>query len=109
MSSKRHSVENFENQENIQDIELVNIEDIVPAGANSLFLSFSRALIYMSNKNTIFTNALKTCCGISSNDLKSDIHLQNLLRVKICEYFCENAIVKDKSSNHIYLKEEYSK
>ena len=59
--------------------------------------------------NTIFTNALKTSCGISSNDLKSDIHLQNLLRVKLCEYFCENGIVKDKSSNHIYLKEEYSK
>jgi hypothetical protein len=96
-----------QDQENILDFHLVDIEDIVPPGANSLFLSCARTLIYMSNRNATFTEALKLCCGITSNDLKSDIHLQNLLRIKLCEYMCENAIGLENSI--VCLKDEYSK
>jgi len=102
-------MDSLENQEIIQDITLVDIEDIVPSGANSLFLSCARAIIYMSNKNSILTNALKACCSIDATHLKSDLKLQNLLRIKLCEYFCETALYKDKTSNTICLKEDYSK
>ena len=97
-----------QNHENSVDfVHLVDTEDIVPPGANSLFLACARTIIYISNKNATFTDALKQCCGITSNDLKSDIQLQNLLRKKMCEYMCANAICLEDSS--VCLKDEYSK
>ena len=96
------------NQENIKELELADIEDIIPSGANSLFLSCARVLINMSNKNQTFTNALKECCGITTNDLKCDLKLQNLLRKKLCQYLSENSLAV-KENNIFYLKDEYNK
>ena len=98
-----------EDSENIQDIELIDIEDIVPKGGNSLFLSCARAILYMSNKNPIFINALKNCCNIDLRVVKTDIELQILLRQRLCEYFCFNGIVCDKAKGEFYLREEYAK
>jgi len=109
MTSKRNTSDSLQNQENIQDIALIDSEDIIPPGANSLFLSCARSLIYMSNKNATLADSLKLCCGITSNDLKSDIHLQTKLRIMLCEYLCANAIGIDKANRAVYLKEEYSK
>ena len=95
--------------ESVQDIELIDIEDIVPSGANSLFLSCARAILYMAHKNPVFSNALNVCCHLNLNCFKSDIELQTQLRSKLCEYFYTNGILVDKSNNRIHLREEYSK
>jgi hypothetical protein len=93
----------------ITNIELVDIEDIVPNGGNSLFLCLSRILIYMAHKNQEFLNAIQTCCSIERTDLKSDINLQKLLRRKLCEYFIENGITYDRGKKKFSLSSEYSK
>ena len=99
--------DNSEN--NIQDIELIDIEDIVPKGGNSLFLSCARAILYMSNKNPFFINALASCCNIDLRVVRSDIELQTLLRQRLCEYLCFNGIVWDKTKGQFYLRDEYAK
>lgn len=96
-------------KENIQDIELIDIEDIVPPSGNSMFLSIARTVLYLSNKNPTFLNALKSCCDIDINHNKSDIDLQSVLRAKLCDYFCTNGIVYDKERNYFHLRDEYSK
>ena len=94
----------------VRDIELVDIEDIVPSGGgNSLFLCVARVLIYMSYKNATFSNALNVCCGISRADMKSDVHLQAHLRKMVCEYWCEHGVVYDRNKNVIYLRSDYSR
>ncbi len=95
--------------ESVQDIELIDIEDIVPNDSNSLFLSCARAILYMSHKNSTFANALNLCSKINLATHKTDIQLQALLRTRMCEYFCENGIIIDKARNLIYLRDEYSK
>lgn len=95
--------------DNIQEIELIDIEDIVPSGGNSMFLSIARAILYLSNKNPAFIDALKSGCGIDIMHHKSDIDIQSVLRAKLCDYFCNNGIVYDKERNIFYLREEYSK
>jgi hypothetical protein len=106
MNSKPNSL--VDNQENMKELELSDIEDIIPSGANSLFLSCARVLINMSNKNQAFTNAIKECCDITSNDLKCDLKLQSLLRTKLCLYLSENGLI-EKGKNIFVLKDEYSK
>ena len=92
-----------------QDIELIDIEDIVPASnSNSLFLCVSRALIYLTYKNDKLLKALKTCCSITESDLRSDIHLQSVLRLKLCEYLLNSAIDYDKETRMPFLRPEYS-
>ena len=91
-----------------QEIELIDIEDIVPvSNANSLFLCVSRALIYMSYKNEKLLKALETCCSIKRSDLKSDIHFQSVLRLKMCEYLLHSAIGYDPDTQMPFLKPEY--
>ena len=95
--------------ENIQDIELIDIEDITPPGGNSLFLSCARAIFYMSHKNLMFMNAFNTCCNIDLTQVRTDIALQGLLRQRLCEYFCDNGVVVNRTANTFSLREEYSK
>lgn len=100
---------NDTSEDNIQDIELIDIEDIVPKGGNSLFLSCARAILYMSNKNPMFISALQSCCKIDLRVVRTDIDLQSLLRQRLCEYFCSNGIVCDKTKGEFYLRDEYAK
>lgn len=93
--------------ESMQEIELIDIEDIVPTGGNSLFLSCARAILYLSNKNTMFINAFNICNNIDLTIIKTDIKLQTLLRERLCEYFCINGIVYN--NGRFCLREEYSK
>ena len=93
----------------VEDIELVDIEDIVPPGGNSMFLSCARALIYMTHKNSALTAALAACSGIDLTLYKTDIQLQSFLRTTICDYFCKHGVVSDKTRGMVYLREEYAK
>ncbi len=96
-------------QDNVQDIELIDIEDIVPTGGNSLFLSIARAIIYYSHKNPKFIEALQTCCDIDLTKSRKDIVLQTILRQRLCEYLCLNSTVGVRESNNFHLQEPYSK
>ncbi len=97
------------NESAINNIELVDIEDIVPPnGGNSLFLCIARALIYMSWKIPAFNDELNNR-GISKSDLKCDIHLQATLRKMLCEYWCNNEVILNQNINNVILSEEYSK
>ena len=92
-----------------QEIELIDIEDIVPvSNANSLFLCVSRALIYMSYKNEKLLKALDTCCSIKRSDLKSDIHFQSILRLRLCEHILNSAVGYDSETQMPFLKPEYA-
>ena len=98
-----------EKQVDHQEIELIDIEDIVPvSNANSLFLCVSRALIYMSYKNEKLLKALETCCSIKRTDLKSDIHFQSILRLRLCEHILNSAIGYDSETQMPFLKPEYA-
>ena len=110
MTSKNlESNSNVSNNEQV-GIELVDIEDIIPSyGGNSLFLCLSRFIIYMSDKNPTFSDALELCCGISKSDMKCDIQLQAILRRYLCEYWCDNCVIYDQNKNILTLSEEYSK
>lgn len=86
------------------NFELIEVEDIVPIGANSLFLCLARTLIYMSCKTPKLVNALKARLDIDPELLKSDIALQSLLRIKLCEYFLENGVYFDENKKTFQLK-----
>ena len=47
----------------VKEIELVDIEDIVPYGGNSLFLSCARALIYMYKKKSHVCDCAESLLG----------------------------------------------
>jgi hypothetical protein len=96
-------------ENNVQDIELIDIEDIVPTGGNSLFLSCARAILYYSHKNPTFINAMQACCNINLVQIKSDLALQALLRQRLCDYFCNNGTLSERESNTFHLREAYSK
>lgn len=97
------------NESAVNNIELVDIEDIVPSNSgNSLFLCIARALIYKSWKNPSFSDQL-SLHGISKLDLKCDINLQIALRKLLCEYWLTNCVVFSRNSNTVILNEEYSK
>lgn len=102
-------MEKKEEANNVQDIELIDIEDIVPTDGNSLFLSCARAVLYMSHKNPTFIAAIQACCDIDLTQHKTDIGLQALIRSRICNYFCKNGVVSDTASNSFQLREAYSK
>ena len=95
--------------DNVQDIELIDIEDIVPTGGNSLFLSCARAILYYSHKNPTFIQAMQACCDIDLTRTNTDLALQTLLRHRLCDYFCVNGTVSERESNSFYLREAYSK
>ena len=98
-----------ETESSVANIELVDIEDIVPNGGNSLFLCVARVLVYMSYKNPTLVNALNVCCGIEKAELKSDLGLQSLLRKRLCDYLCENGTVYDKTAKKLSLSNEFTK
>ena len=103
-------MESVNDEENtVEDIELVDIEDIVPSGGNSMLLSCARALIYMCHKNTSLSSALAACAGIDLAMFKSDVQLQCFLRARLCEYLCKHGVVSDRVRGLVYLREEYSK
>jgi hypothetical protein len=89
--------------------ELVDIEDNVPSGGNSLFLCVARALIYMSHRNPRLIYALNSRIGIDRNYFKSDIMLQSVLRIKMCEYLVKNGVFFDASKKIFCLGPEYFK
>jgi hypothetical protein len=91
----------------MQDIELVDIEDIVPNDNNSLFLCMARFIIYHSFKNRKFITALQTVCDINKNDLKSDIILHQTLRIKLCEYWLNTGLYFDEKQKKTVLTQEY--
>ena len=98
-----------ETESSVANIELVDIEDIIPNGGNSLFLCVARVLIYMSYKNPTLVNALNVCCGIEKDELKSDLGLQLLLRRRLCNYLCQNGTVYDKNTKKLGLSNEYTR
>lgn len=98
-----------EDKSSVKDIELVDIEDNVPNGGNSLFLCLARVIIYMSHKNPRFVNALCTSTGIDKNHLRSDLSLQSALRIRLCEYFIQNGIFFDHDKRKFILTNEYFK
>ncbi|CAF0762307.1 unnamed protein product [Brachionus calyciflorus] len=98
----------MDSKNDVQDIELVDIEDIVPIGGNSLFLCLARVLIYMTQKNPQLTNALNLCVNLSKNDLVSDINLQNLLRIRLCEYWLKNGIHFDEKKKQFSLSKDFN-
>ena len=101
---------NFEANELNKEIELIDIEDIVPiSNSNSLFLCVARTLIYISHRNERFINALDECCGIKRDDLRTDIYLQALLRSKLCDYILKSAIVYSADSQLPRLRDEFAK
>lgn len=93
----------------VKQIELVDIEDVVPIGGNSLFLSLARVLIYMSFDNPNFEKALDEFCGICKNDLKSDLDLQFKLRKKLCDYIYQNSFVLNKETNKNQMRKDFQK
>lgn len=95
-------------KENVQDIELIDIEDIVPFGGNSLFLSVARVLIYMSQKNTQFSNALNLCLNLTKNELLSDISLQNVLRSRLCEFWIKAGVYFDDKKKLFQLSKDFN-
>ncbi|RNA28802.1 hypothetical protein BpHYR1_024917 [Brachionus plicatilis] len=99
---------NMDSKDDVQDIELIDIEDIVPFGGNSLFLSVARVLIYMSQKNIQFSNALNLCINLTKNDLASDINLQSMLRTRLCEYWIKTGVHFDEKQKLFYLSKDFS-
>jgi hypothetical protein len=93
----------------MKQIELVDIEDVVPIGGNSLFLSLARVLIYMSFDNPNFEKALDEFCGICKNDLNSDLDLQFKLRKKLCDYIYQNSFVLNKDTGKSQLRKNFQK
>jgi len=91
------------------EIELVDIEDIVPIGDNSLFLCLARVLIYMSHENANFSRALEKSCGLTGADMRSDIDLQLTLRKKLCEFFYQSGLVYSKTQEKFQLSKSYTK
>lgn len=86
------------------NFELIEVEDIVPKGANSLFLCVARTLIYLSCKQPKLVDTLKFRLNISPELLKSDIALQFHLRIRLCQYFLENGVVYDDEKKIFLLK-----
>lgn len=95
-------------KENVQDIELIDIEDIVPFGGNSLFLSIARVLIYMSQKSTQFNNAVNLCLNLTKNDLLFDINLQNVLRGRLCEFWLKTGVHFDDKKKMFQLSKDFN-
>lgn len=83
--------------------ELIEVEDIVPVGANSLFLCVARTLIYLSCKTPNLAGALKARLKIDPELLKSDVALQYQLRTKLCEYFLEKGVHFDENKKNFHL------
>lgn len=85
------------------NFELIEVEDIVPVGANSLFLCVARTLIYLSCKIPNLVGALKARLKIDPELLKSDVALQYHLRTKLCEYFLEKGVYFDENKKNFQL------
>lgn len=98
----------MDDKNEVQDIELIDIEDIVPFGGNSLFLSVARVLIYMCQKKSQFANALNLCLNLTKNDLFSDINLQNVLRTRLCEFWLKTGVHFDEKRKMFHLSREYN-
>lgn len=87
-----------------QIFELIEVEDIVPMGANSLFLCVARTIIYLTYKNPHLLNILKSRLRINADLFKSDVALQFQLRIKLCEYFLKNGVQFDDQTKTFKLK-----
>ena len=93
----------------VQQVELVDIEDIVPTCGNSLFLSTARALIYMAHGNATLTRALAVCCRLDVSN-KSDVALQRVLRERMCANMCERGLLYDAAAaerRRVHLSAEF--
>ena len=96
-------------QQSINNIELIDVEEVTPHDDNSLFLSVSRVLIYLSCKFVKLAKLLNDTCHISYSDLSLDSRLQGLLRLKMCQYLIENGVRFDINKRKLVLTSDYTR
>lgn len=85
--------------------ELIEVEDIVPVGANSFFLCVARTLIYLAYKYPSLVEALKSRIGVDCEMLKSDMALQFHIRVKLCQHFLKTGVFFSHDEGAFKLKQ----
>ena len=98
-----------QSKEERSSYELIEVEDVVPKGANSLFLCVARTLIYLAYKNPPLVDVLNRRFGITADLLMSDIGLQYHIRTKLCQYFLKNGVYFDESEAVFKLKYRFIK
>lgn len=78
------------------NIEVIDIQDIVPQNGNALFLCISRSIIYMAHRDPILMQGLEYLLNLRKEDFSNDVKLQALIRGRLCELWCENVTYDDQ-------------
>jgi hypothetical protein len=78
------------------NIEVIDIQDIVPHNGNALFLCIARSIIYMVHRDPILMQGLEHCLNLRRDDFSNDVKLQALIRCRLCEFWCENVTYDDQ-------------